>query len=74
MFLGLLIGLSIWGLLLIMSHRASIIDINYQRRVAVTDPKVLDSIRLHGMIRIIGLLAFLMGACGAVGWCLEVFV
>lgn len=74
MILGLLIGLAIWGLFTNLAHGTANYTIEQQRVIANTDPRVLNSIRINGLFRLIGNLAFLLGTCGAIGWCVEVFL
>ena len=74
MILGLLIGLAIWGLFTNLAHQPADYTIERQQLIANTDPRVLDSIRINGLLRLIGNLTFLLGTCGAIGWCVEVFL
>ena len=74
MILGLLIGLAIWGLFTSIAHSVFEHTAERKRMIANTDPRVLDSIRINGLLRLIGNLTFLLGTCGAIGWCVEVFL
>ena len=74
MILGLLIGLAIWGLFTSIAHRIVEYTAARQQRIANTEPRVLNSIRISGLLRLIGNFAFLLGTCGAIGWCVEVFL
>ena len=74
MILGLLIGLAIWGLFTSIAHSAAQYTFERKRTIANTDPRVLVSVRISGVLRLIGNLAFLLGTCGAIGWCVEVFL
>ena len=74
MILGLLIGLAIWGLFTSIAHNTIKYTIERQRIIANTDPRVLVCMYVNGLIRLIGNLKFLIGTCGAIGWCVEVFL
>lgn len=61
MFLGILIGMVIYGLLLMATN--------------TDDPRYIQSVRAQrAFVRIFAMGVFILGASGAVGWCLEVFL
>lgn len=74
MFLGILIGLTLWGLIARHSNPAVHMQPETRAALEAIHPHVLSSIRLKSITRLIALFAVLVGFCGAVGWCIEVIL
>lgn len=73
MFLGMLIGLALWGLFIGARTNHSM-DAATKHALESVHPHVLATIRIKNLYRLISLIAFLIGTCGAVGWCIEVIL
>lgn len=71
MFLGMLIGLTLWGLFIGHGSMHSM-DAATKHALENIHSHVLTTIRIKNLYKAVSLLAFLVGICGAVGWCIEV--